>query len=287
MGLNTLLEKTVYKLICDTSCSIPEDVKSAIQLALSREKKASIPYNQLLTILKNIEIAGLKKRPVCQDTGNLFFLAKGPLSLDRQSFRKAVENAIVQATEDGFLRKNSICPITGKNTGNNLGPGSPTICWEEETSKKLKIKLLLKGGGSENVGQQYSLPDNKLNAERNLDGIRRCVLDAVYQAQGKGCPPGAVGICIGGDRANAFMEAKKIFFRNIGERNKKTELAEFESRLLEEINSLGIGTMGLGGKTTALEVFITTLNRLPACYYVTVSQICWAWRKREIELDIH
>ncbi|MFZ2657088.1 MAG: fumarate hydratase [Victivallales bacterium] len=276
-----ILTDKIYELICRTSCEIPEDIESALKKASRKEKKNSPARQQLDIILRNIRLASGKKQPLCQDTGAITFFAGCPRSFDKSSFRKAAESAIIRATTEGYLRKNSVCPLTGKNDGTNVGPGSPMIYWDEKESKNLTVKLLLKGGGSENVGIQYSLPYDALDAGRDVDGIRRCVLDAVFRAQGKGCPPSIISVCIGGDRASGYSEAKKQFMRKIGERNPDPEISKLEKRLLSEINSLGIGPMGLGGGTTALDVFVTALNRVPASYFVTVSQMCWACRRSE------
>lgn len=273
----------IYELICRTSCEIPDDIESALEKASLKEKKNSPARQQLDIILRNIKLASGKKQPLCQDTGAITFFASCPKSFDKSSFRKSAESAIIRATNEGYLRKNSVCPLTGRNDGTNVGPGSPMIYWDEKEPKNLTVKLLLKGGGSENVGIQYSLPDDSLEAGRDVDGIRRCVLDAVFRAQGKGCPPSIISVCIGGDRASGYAEAKKQFMRRIGERNPDPEISKMEKRLLSEVNSLGIGPMGLGGGTTALDVFITALNRVPASYFVTVSQMCWACRRGEAE----
>ncbi|HBC86692.1 MAG TPA: fumarate hydratase [Lentisphaeria bacterium] len=281
--MKNLIDK-IYDLICRASCEIPEDIQSALKKAYKKEADVSPARQQLELILKNIRIAEDRNQPLCQDTGALTFFVSCPRNFDKAAFRKSAESAIIKATNDGLLRKNSVCPITGMNDGTNIGPGSPMIYWDEKASKKLEVKLLLKGGGSENVGVQYSLPDDKLGAGRDIDGIRRCVLDAVYKAQGKGCPPSITSVCVGGDRASGYAEAKKQFLRKIGERSKDPSIAKLERRLLSEINSLGIGAMGLGGKTTALDVFISVLNRVPASYFVTVSQMCWACRRRKASL---
>jgi fumarate hydratase class I len=145
--------------------------------------------------------------------------------------------------------------------------------------------MILKGGGSENVGAQYKLPDGRLKAGRDLDGVRRAVLDAVVEAQGKGCAPGVLGVCIGGDRVSAFEASKRQLLRPLTDRNPIPELAELEERLLREANGLGVGPMGFGGSTTLLAVKIGVLDRLPACYFVTVTYMCWADRKAAVGID--
>jgi fumarate hydratase class I len=141
---------------------------------------------------------------------------------------------------------------------------------------------MLKGGGCENVGAQYSLPNAALGAGRDLAGVRKVVLDAVYKAQGKGCAPGILGVAIGGDRGSSYYGSKEVLFKHMDESSSDPKLAELEERLTTESNQLGIGPMGFGGKTTVLGTKITGLHRLPASYFVTVSYMCWAYRRRRM-----
>jgi fumarate hydratase class I len=134
------------------------------------------------------------------------------------------------------------------------------------------------------MSRQYSLPDSALGAGRDLEGVRRCVLDAVHKAQGYGCAPGILGVCIGGDRAGGYAEAKHQLLRKLDDVNGCPELARLERRILKEANSMGIGPMGLGGKTTLLGVKIGSLPRVPASFFVTVAYLCWAARRQTVEL---
>jgi fumarate hydratase class I len=143
---------------------------------------------------------------------------------------------------------------------------------------------MLKGGGCENVGAQYSLPNSQLGAGRDLAGVRKAVLDAVHKAQGKGCAPGILGVAIGGDRGSSYYASKETLFRQLDDPSPDEQLAALEIRLTEEANQLGIGPMGFGGQTTALGTKITSLNRLPASYFVSVSYMCWAYRRRRMIL---
>jgi fumarate hydratase class I len=145
------------------------------------------------------------------------------------------------------------------------------------------MRLMLKGGGCENVGAQYSLPNTKLGADRNLAGIKKVILDAVYQAQGQGCAPGILGIGIGGDRETSYMISKKQFFRKLDDKNPNPDLAALEEEILEKANQLGIGPMGFGGKTTLLGVKADWAHRLPASFFVSVSYMCWAERRRTMK----
>ena len=149
---------------------------------------------------------------------------------------------------------------------------------------KGRVALLMKGGGSENMSMQFSLPDATLGAGRDLEGVRRAVLAAVQHAQGFGCAPGILGVAIGGDRASGFEEAKLQLLRNLADTNPDPRLARLERRILREANTLGIGPMGLGGKTTLLAVKIGSRPRVPASFFVTVAYLCWAARRRILEM---
>lgn len=166
--------------------------------------------------------------------------------------------------------------------GDNTGLFFPIIYFKE-IEKGLIIDLMLKGGGSENIGQIYKLPNDKLNAPRNLDGVKRCILDAVFKAQGKGCPPYIIGVAVGGSKDIVSFLSKKQLLRNVNDVNNNDKLKRLEENLKEEINSLGIGALGLGGKTTCLGVKIKTSARHPASYFVDVSFCCWACRRGRLE----
>jgi len=278
------MREQLLSLVVKTSVDLPEDVEDALQGALNVADSGSGEAVALRTILSNAAMAREKRMPICQDTGTLMFVVEASSTLRRNVFQESAEWAVAEATRLGVLRQNCVDSLTGKNTGNNLGVGSPVVHWHETSSDVSRVTLMLKGGGSENMGIQYSLPDSTLGAGRNLEGVRRCVLDAVHRAQGQGCAPGILGVCIGGDRATGYVESKLQLLRKIGERSSEPELAELEKRLLKEANSLGIGVMGFGGKTTLLDVFIGWRCRLPASYFVSISYMCWCCRRQTIEL---
>jgi fumarate hydratase class I len=167
-----------------------------------------------------------------------------------------------------------------------VGPGSPNIHFHQHRAATIHVRLILKGGGCENVGAQYSLPNEKLGANRDLDGCRRVILDAVLQAQGKGCGPGILGVCIGGDRGSGYEFSKQQFLRVLPDRNPDPKLDALEQDILKTANELGIGPMGFGGKTTLLGVKIGAANRVPASFFVSVSYMCWAYRRQGIELTV-
>ena len=278
------MREQLLSLVVKTSVDLPHDVEGALEKALSLSEKGSGEEAALRTMLSNAAMAREKRMPICQDTGTLMFVVEASSRLKRNDFQEAAEWAVAEATRLGVLRQNCVNSLTGKNTGNNLGVGSPVVHWHETGGAVSRVTLMLKGGGSENMGIQYSLPDSTLGAGRNLEGVRRCVLDAVHRAQGQGCAPGILGVCIGGDRATGYVESKLQLLRKIGERSSEPELAELEERLLKEANSLGIGAMGFGGKTTLLDVFIGWRCRLPASYFVSISYMCWCCRRQTIVL---
>ena len=279
-------EQSIYELICRTSTDLPRDVERALRSAVTRETPGSNAATALQMMIHNADLARQEGAPICQDTGTILFWVQAPTSLiTRSAFRQAAEAAVVRATADGVLRQNCVDSLSGKNTGNNLGGGSPVIHWEETLGGAVSVALILKGGGCENVGTQYALPEAPLDAGRDLEGVRRCLLHAVHAAQGKGCAPGILGVCIGGDRATGFEESKRQLLREIGTRSPMSELGELEHRVLEEANQLAIGPMGFGGQTTLLDVFVGTRHRVPASYFVSVSYMCWAYRRRQITLN--
>ena len=267
-------------LVVRTSTRLPDDVCGALQKAFDHADYGSPESSTLKTILKNIRLANECAQPICQDTGALLFRIRAPEGISHRLFEECACTAVAQATAEGTLRQNCVETLTGHNTGNNLGEGLPVFHWLEEDRNDLELSLLLKGGGSENMGIQYSLPDKTLGAGRDLKGVRRCVLDAINRAQGKACSPCIVGVCVGGDRATGYETSKEQLFRHIGERSSEPTLAELETRLVTEANSLGIGPMGLGGKTTVLEVFLATRCRIPASYFVSISMMCWCCRRQ-------
>lgn len=276
---------SLLELIRRTSAEIPDDVHQAILASLEREKQGTIAESAMKIIERNIALARQKSQPICQDTGSIIFYVDGPVGLDQIAFEAAAQEAVKEATRRGFLRQNSVDSLTGVNDGTNVGPGSPTLHFHQHRGAGTEVRLMLKGGGCENVGAQYSLPNEKLNANRDLDGCRKVILDAVLQAQGKGCGPGILGVCIGGDRATGYEFSKQQFLRRLEDRNPQPDLDRLEQEILATANELGIGPMGFGGKTTLLGVKICAANRLPASYFVSVSYMCWAYRRQGIKLS--
>ena len=279
------LQTSLLELVRRASAEIPDDVQQAILTSLAQEKKGTIAESAMKIIDRNIAMAKEKSQPICQDTGSILFYVDGPVGFDQIAFADTAREAVKLATKKGFLRQNSVDSLTGKNDGTNVGPGAPAFHFHQHRSPEVSVRLVLKGGGCENVGAQYSLPNEKLNANRDLGGCRKVILDAVLQAQGKGCGPGILGVCIGGDRATGYEFSKTQFLRLIPDRNPIPELDALEQDVLKTANELGIGPMGFGGKTTLLGVKVCAANRLPASYFVSVSYMCWAYRRQGVTLD--
>jgi fumarate hydratase class I len=279
------LQDSLVDLVRRTSAEIPDDVQRALIAALEQEKRGTIAESALRLIERNIELAKRKSQPICQDTGSILFYVECPVGFDQIEFAETARAAVRIATKKGFLRQNSVDSLTGVNDGTNVGPGSPTLHFHQQRAAEAEVRLVLKGGGCENVGAQYSLPNEKLRADRDLAGCRRAILDAVLQAQGKGCGPGILGVCIGGDRATGYEISKQQFLRILKDRNPNPALDALEQDVLKTANELGIGPMGFGGRATLLGVKIAAANRLPASFFVSVSYMCWAYRRQGIVLN--
>ena len=262
----------ITDLIRETSSSLPEDVEKALAAALRREERGKSAAVVLRTVLDNVKLARREGTPLCQDTGTLTFFVDAELK--RRVTPAVVAAAVARATEKGYLRKNTIDSLTGVSYDDNCAEGAPVIHYvDNPAAGSDTVTLLMKGGGSENMSRQYSLPDSTLGAGRDLAGVRACVLDAVQKAQGYGCAPGIVGVCIGGDRATGFETAKEQLLRPLDAPAADAALAALEKRLLKEANALGIGPMGLGGKTTLLGVKMAARPRVPASFFVTVAYL--------------
>jgi len=271
--------ESVIEIVRRTSAEIPDDVGRGILRALENEKKGTIAENAMKIIDRNIALARGKSQPLCQDTGSVLFYVNCPVGYDQLAFEGAARKAVTEATSRGYLRQNSVDSLTGKNDGTNVGPGAPVFHFHQHRADHVEVRLMLKGGGCENVGAQYSLPNTPLKADRDLTGCRKVILDAVQQAQGKGCGPGILGVCIGGDRATGYEQSKTQFLRKLDDQNDNPELAELEEDILTTANKLGIGPMGFGGNTTLMGVKICAANRVPASFFVSISYMCWAFRR--------
>src|SRR5678810_1184131 len=280
---------SVLSLVVRTSTDLPPDVRAAMKVAMAQERDGTQSAQALAVIAQNIDVAADEEGAICQDTGMPTFEVKTPVGANQIAMKKMIREAVAEATKRGKLRPNSVDSLTGENSGNNLGPGTPIIHFEQwENDDEIEVKLILKGGGCENMNAQYSLPAELAGlgrADRSIDGVRKCILHAVWHAQGKGCAPGAIGVCIGGDRTSGYVHAKEQLFRTLDDVNSDPRLADLEASSMGEVNTLGIGTMGFGGRISLIGCKIGALNRLPASFFVSVAYDCWAYRRLGVVLD--
>ena len=279
--------KNILELIRRTSAFLPPDVENVISLQRKLESSGSKAEFALELVAQNIGLAKARSLPICQDTGTITFYFETPRGVDQVELEDICREAVKEATMKGYLRQNSVDSVDGINTGDNLGPGSPVFHWEQTRDSNIHVRLILKGGGCENMSGQYSLPMNiqGMRVDRNLEGVRACILDAVWKAQGKGCGPGFIGVAIGGDRASGYEFAKRQLLRTVDDTNPDPALAGLEARIMQEANTLDIGPMGFSGKFTIGGCKIGKLNRLPASFFVSVAYMCWAYRRRGVVLD--
>jgi fumarate hydratase class I len=257
---------------------------SSLTNAKKAEEPGSAAEGALDTILLNVDMARENSTPICQDTGTPIFEISYPLGVSTRVLADQIRSAVAIATERSYLRPNAVDSLSGKNSGDNTGEDFPTMHFHEWDEDHIHVDLLLKGGGCENVSTQYKLPDGGLGAGRDLEGVRRVVLDAVHEAQGRGCGPAVLGVAVGGDRGSSYIKSKQQLFRKLDDTNSDPELAELEERINSEANELGIGPMGFGGKTTTLGVKIGSMHRLPASYFVSIAYMCWANRRASMDV---
>ncbi len=274
------------ELIRRAATDLPSDMEKALADAKGREDKGSAAKSTLETILNNVKLARKNSTPICQDTGTPIFEVRYPLGISTRVLGEQIRQAAATATERAYLRPNAVDSLTGQNSGNNNGIDFPTIHFHEWDEDFIQVDLLLKGGGCENVSTQYKLPDGGLKAGRDLEGVRRVVLDAVHQAQGKGCAPAVLGVAVGGDRGSSYLKSKEQLLRKLDDKNEDPQLANLEDRLYEETNELGIGPMGFGGKTSVLGVKVGAQHRLPASYFVSIAYMCWANRRARMTIQL-
>lgn len=283
------VQGTILELIRRTTSDLPEDVAGALRVA-AEQAGGSAAGRILAAINTNVELARSNSTPMCQDTGTLTFYWRVPRGSSTAPLREAVEEAVREATQRGWLRQNTIETLSGRSVADNVALDTPCLWFEEWSEDGFEVWLLQKGGGCENVGRQYALPvaerECGFSAGRDMEGVRRVVLDAVHRAQGYGCAPGIVGVCVGGDRALGYKVAKEQLLRRLDDVALEPEVAELERRILDDANGLGIGPMGMGGATTLLGVKVAVMPRLPASYFVSVAYMCWACRRRGVRIGV-
>lgn len=267
------IEDTIYQLYKEAVTVLPEDVKISLEDALKIEE-SELGCLNIEAILKNIDVAESKSIPMCQDTGlPIIFIKLGNVQIQVQDLFEGIAKGIERATKEIPLRPNVVDPITRKNTENNIGNGIPIIDIELTDTDYIEITILPKGAGSENNNAlKMALPGE------GLEGIKDFVVETVKKAGSKPCPPIVVGVGIGGNSDIAMKIAKKALLKKIGEKNSDPVLAKLEEEILTEINNTGIGPMGLGGKTTALDVKINKVDTHTASLPIGVCIQCWAHR---------
>jgi fumarate hydratase subunit alpha len=268
------VENVAVKLLQLAVTELPEDVKKALRRAYNEEEKG-VGKAQLKAILDNVELAEKTGAPMCQDTGIIIFYVEAGSQVEGlDNVEEALRKATVRATREVPLRPNAVDPFTQKNTGDNTGRFIPYIHWKVVPRDNLEITVLPKGGGSENVSAL-----GMLSPSQGINGLKKFVVDTVIKGGAKPCPPTVLGVAVGGGADIAMNLAKEALLKPLNQPNSNSELAKLEQELREAANSTGIGPMGLGGKTTVLDVKIDYAHRHPASYPVAVVVQCWAARR--------
>ena len=269
-----IVENVAVELFRLAATKLPRDVKEALQKA-HREEKSEIGKIQLEAILKNIELAEKTGTPMCQDTGTInFYVKAGAYAKNLNKIEGSLRNATKRATREVPLRPNAVDPFTQKNTGDNLGRYIPYVHWEIVSGDSIEITALPKGGGSENVCALGMLTPGE-----GVNGLKKFVIDAIIKAGAKPCPPTIVGVGVGGGADIAMKLAKVALLRPVGQPNPDPNIAQIERELHEAANMTGIGPMGLGGRSTVLNINIEWAHRHPSSYSVAVAFQCWAARR--------
>jgi fumarate hydratase class I len=276
----TYWEKNLYELIRRTSISLPKDVENALKRGRRLEAAGSSAQWAIDSMLSNAQQARAEERPLCSDTGTLIFYCRVPAGIDTNALSASIRAAVARATRDGYLRQNTVDAISGAKYRTNVAHASPVILFQHGARKTVDVRLVMKSASSENEGRQYSLPDHDLGAGADLEGFRDCILDAVLQSQTNGGGPAILGVCIGGDRATGYAHSKVQFLHKLGYTTRVKALGRLENAVLRDSRKLDIGPMGLGGKSALLDVHIGSLSRLPSSVFVSVSYMCWAFRRR-------
>jgi len=267
------IESGIIELIKKAETELPKDVIIALKQAYDREE--GIAKIQIETILKNIELAKTSGRPMCQDTGiQTFFITAGFDSPYLKTIKGILFDAVKKATIEIPLRPNTVDLFTGKNHGDNTGDYIPSITWDLLPGSDIRITALPKGGGSENMSRLGMLKPGV-----GIEGVKKFIVDEGMKAGGSPCPPTVIGVGIGGGADISLKLAKIALLRPVGKRHPEQTISTIEQEIIERINGSGIGPMGLGGKTTVLDVHIEKAHRHPASLPVGISVQCWADRR--------
>lgn len=266
--------RSIADILRKAEIELPPDVENALRKAESVEE-SQVAKSQLQAILKNIELARKYRVPMCQDTGIMIFFAElGTEFMPAFDLEAAIREGVLRATSEIPLRPNAVDPLTRKNSGNNTGIGIPDIHWKLVPGKQLKVTAAPKGAGSENMSSLRMFNPTETGS------IKRFVLETVLNAGGMPCPPLTIGVGIGGSSDAATRLAKESLLEPLD-----TPMSELEKEILEAVNSLGIGCMGLGGSTTALAVRVKTAYCHTASLPVAVNIQCWANRHATVVFD--
>lgn len=269
------LRKGIFELYKKVATSIPPDVEQALRQAHDAEPEGSASRNTLAAIIEDIRTSRGDVRPLCMGSGIPVFYVKVPRGLSHKEIRDTIAEATRQATEKIPLSGNAVNVLTNLNTGNSVGEGIPIVHLEETEEGSLVVELMLKSSTGDSVGSTYALPDGRIGAERSLEGVGQCVIDAVKHASGLGCPPYTIGVGIGATKEIAVMLSSRQLFRRLNDQNPIAELQGLEGELLTKINSMGIGS----GATLALGVKVGLSHRHPSALFVDVTFSCWANRR--------
>ncbi len=275
----------IEEAILKASILIPKDVEDALARALQREE-TEVARSQLRAVLEDVRIAREERRPICQDTGIVsFYVTAGYDFPHTGGIVRQIERALVGATKGIPLRPNTAHPLTGANPGDNTGPNMPMTDVRFVAGDTLTIDVLPKGGGSENQSFLFML-----TPAEGIRGFRKRLVDHVQKASGKPCPPLVLGIGLGSPADLAMRLAKRALARPLGSHHAEKEISDLEKAILEDLNELGVGPLGLGGKTTILDVHVEYTYRHPASYPVALAVQCWADRRSRVtvtrDLDV-
>ena len=267
-----LVKDVTVELLRKTVTRMTDDVVNELKNAMKNETE-EVPRMQLKAILDNLELAEKTTTPLCQDTGVTIFYVNLPRCLN-VDVEKGIIEGVRTATKEVPLRPNAVHPLTRKNPGDNVGRKMPYVNFKIWDKDYIEITVMTKGAGSENMSQL-----SMLTPSQGVKGVKEFILNVVLKAGSNPCPPTILGVGIGGSSDIATKLAKEALLRPIDKPNEDAEIASMEKELKDALNDLGIGVMGLGGKTTVLGVNIEYAFCHTASLPVAVNVQCWAARR--------